>query len=171
MPPRPNWPKTCQKRYNLLSIQFPCDDPNSAKEIDTIKNNMAILEQNQNIPSSHIQKTFIFVNITYMQTDTNHLLFKSLQKDILQTNSTVHHLSKEMKALFHDRNFLIIMFQLKSHLATLNNGINSARIDILSIFNQVLVISSQKHKPALLNQSDLKLLLTKLENQLVLTPG
>ena len=62
------------------------------------------------------------------------------------------------------------MFQLRSHLASLHNGINSVTIDILSIINQVSVISSQKLKPALLNPSDLKLLFTKLENQLVSYP-
>ena len=101
-----------------------------------------------------------------METDTNWLHLKSFQKDILQINSTVHCLSK-VKALFHDRNFFIIIFQLRSHLATLHKGINSVRIDTLSILTQVLVIISQKLKPALLNPSDLKVLLTKLENQVV----
>ena len=62
------------------------------------------------------------------------------------------------------------MFQLRSHLATLCNGINSVRIDILSILNQVLVISPQKLKHALLNPLDLKPLLTELQNQLVSYP-
>ena len=62
---------------------------------------------------------------------------------------------------------MLIMFQLRSHLATLSNGINSVRIDILSILNQVSVISSQKLKPALLNTLDLKSLLTRLEDQLM----
>ena len=82
-------------------------------------------------------------------------------------NNTVHCLSKELKALFHDGNFFITMFQLRSCLAILQSGINSVRIDVLPILNQVSVISSQKLKLALLNPSDLKLLLTKLENQLV----
>ena len=62
------------------------------------------------------------------------------------------------------------MFQLRSHLATHHNGINSVKIDILSILNQVLVISSQKLKPALLSPLDLKSSLTKLETQLVSHP-
>ena len=62
------------------------------------------------------------------------------------------------------------MFELTSHLATLCNGINSIRIEILSILNQISVISSQKLKPALLNPLDLKLLLTKPENQLISHP-
>ena len=72
-----------------------------------------------------LKKTFNFINLTYMETDTNRLLLKSLQNYILQINSTVHCLSKEVKSLFHDRNFFVIMFQLRSHLATLCNGINS----------------------------------------------
>ena len=97
---------------------------------------MAILEENEEILSSQIQKTFNFVSLTYTETNNNQLLLKSLHKDILQINSTVHCLSKELKAPFHGRNFFIIMFQLKSCLATLCKGINSARIDILSILIQ-----------------------------------
>ena len=89
-----------------------------------------------------MQKTFNFINLTYMETDTNRLFFQSLQKDIIQINSTVHHLSKELKALVHDRNYFIIMFQLRSHLAALHNGIHSVKIDILSIINKVSVLSS-----------------------------
>ena len=43
------------------------------------------------------------------------------------------------------------MFQLRSHLVTLQSVINSVRIDVLSILDQVSVISSQKLKPTLLN--------------------
>ena len=43
-------------------------------------------------------------------------------------------------------------------------------MDILLILNQVSLISSQILKPVLCNPSDLKLLLTKLENQLVQHP-
>ena len=77
---------------------------------------MAILKENQNILNSQIQNTFNFVNFTYMKTDTNRLLLKSLQKDLFQINSTVHCLSKELKSLFHDRNFFVIMFQLRSQM-------------------------------------------------------
>ena len=62
------------------------------------------------------------------------------------------------------------MFQLSSHLVTLHNGIHSVKIDILSIFNQVLVISSKKLTPALLNPLNLIPLLAKLETQLVSHP-
>ena len=59
---------------------------------------------------------------------------------------------------------------LRHHLVTLQNGINSVRIDILSISDHVSVTGSQKLKPILLSPSDLKLLLTKLESQLALHP-
>ena len=106
----------------------------------------------------------------YAETDTNKLLLKSLQKDILQINRTVHHLSKELKSIFHNRNFFAIMFQLRSYLATPCNGISLVKTDILSIWDEVLIICSQKPKPVLLNPLVLKLLLTKLEIQLVSHP-
>ena len=62
------------------------------------------------------------------------------------------------------------MFQLRSCLATLCNGINSLRIDILSIINKISVISSQTLTPSLLNPIDFMHLLTKLETKLVSHP-
>ena len=124
----------CTKTVIIHSLfNFLFGNLNSAKEIKAIKNNMAILKENQDILSNQIQKTFNFKNLTYVETDTNRLLLKSLQKDILQINSTFYCLSKELKSLFHDRNFFIIMFQLRSHLATLYSGINSVKIKMLSI--------------------------------------
>ena len=81
-------------------------DPNSSADIESIKVNMAILEENQDVLSNQIQKTFNVVNLTYAETNTYRLLHRSLQKDILQVNINVHHLSKELKVLFHDRDFL-----------------------------------------------------------------
>ena len=129
---------------------------------------MEILKGNQDILSNKIKQTFNFVNLTYVKTDTNRLLLKSLQKDIVQVNSTVHHLSKELKALIYNRNLFIIMFQLRSHLATLCNGIHSLKVDILSFLNQISVIHSQKSTPTLLNSLDLTSLLIKLEAKLIL---
>ena len=58
----------------------------------TLKYNMAAIEENLDMLNSQIQKMFNFVNLTDAETDTNQLLLKSLQKDILQINNTVHHL-------------------------------------------------------------------------------
>ena len=63
---------------------------------------------------------FNFVNLTYEESNTNRLHLISLQKDIVQINSTAHLLSKELKALTLDKNFFVIMFQLRSHLGLLN---------------------------------------------------
>ena len=52
-------------------------------------------------------------------------------------------------------------------MVILHNGIHSVKIDILSILNQVSVISSQKLTSALLNPLDLISLMIKLETQLV----
>ena len=76
--------------HSLFNFLF--GNSNNAKEINAIKNNMAILEENQDILSSQIKKTFNLINLTYAKTDTNILLLWSLQKDILQIGSTVHHL-------------------------------------------------------------------------------
>ena len=100
---------------------------------------MEILRGNQDTLSNQNKQTFNFVSLTYAETNTNRLLIKSLQKDIDQVNTTVHHLSKERKALIYIRNLFIIMFQLRIHLATLCNGIHSLNEDVLSTQNQILV--------------------------------
>ena len=96
--------------HSLFNFLF--GDPNSAEEINAIKNKMVKLKENQGILSNEIQKTFNFVNLTYVETDTNWLL-KSLQKDILQINSSVNCLSKELKALFPWQKFLYYYVPIK----------------------------------------------------------
>ena len=48
--------------HSLFNFLF--GNPNSSAEINAIKNNMSILEENQDVLSSQIQKTFNFVNLT-----------------------------------------------------------------------------------------------------------
>ena len=94
--------------HSLSNFLF--GNPNSLADIESIKNNMMILEENQNILSNQMQKTFNFVNLTYAENNTNILLLRSLQKDIIQVNNTVQYLPKELIVLFHNRNFCITMF-------------------------------------------------------------
>ena len=55
----------CTKRGIIHSLfNFLFLNSNSAKESNAINNNMATLKENQDIPSSQIQKTFNFVNLT-----------------------------------------------------------------------------------------------------------
>ena len=123
---------------------------------------MEILKANQDTLSPQIKETIYFVNLTYVETSRNRLLLHSLQQDIVQMNSTVHCLSKELKALILNRNLFVILFQPTRHLVTLCNGLNSLQINILSIINQVPVISSQKLTPVLLSPCDLTSLFTKI---------
>ena len=58
------------------------------------------------------------------------------------------------------------MFLIRSQVATLQSRIKSVRVDIMSILDQVSVISSQTLKPTVLNPTDLKHLLAKIEDQL-----
>ena len=84
----------CTKRGIIHSLfNFLLGNSNSANEIKAIKNNMVILQQNQNILNRQKEKTFNFINLTYAETDANRILLKSLQKDILQITI----LSKELK--------------------------------------------------------------------------
>ena len=117
------------------------------EEIAAIKNSMDILKGNQDTLSNQIKQTFNFGNQTYTETKTNRLLFKSLQKDIVLVNTTVQHLSKELKTLIYNRYFFIIMLQLRSHLVTFHNEIHFLKVDIPSILNQMLVKHSQKLTP------------------------
>ena len=51
----------CAKRGIIHSLfNFFFGDPNSTEEINAVKNNMAILEENQDILSSQIQRHYLF---------------------------------------------------------------------------------------------------------------
>ena len=86
----------CRIIHSLFNFLF--GTTSSTEEINAIKNNIEILKGNQDILSNQIKQTFKFVNITYAESNTDRLLLSSLQKDIVQINTTIHHLSKELKA-------------------------------------------------------------------------
>ena len=104
----------CGIIHSLLNFLF--GTSSSSEEINAMKNNMEILKGNQDTLSNQIKQTSNFVNLTYAESNLNRLLLSSLKKDIVHINSTVHHLSKELKAPILDRNSFVIMLQLRSHL-------------------------------------------------------
>ena len=66
-----NGPKHAKRGIIHSLFNFLFCDQNSSEEISTIKNNMAILEENQDLMSSQIKKSLNFINLTYTETDTN----------------------------------------------------------------------------------------------------
>ena len=102
--------------------------------------------------------------------NTNRLFFSSLQKDIVQINTTVHCLSKEPKALFLHRNFfhhhVSIEVPPSNYLDWIKFPQNKYPINNKSNFNHKL----SKLTPALLSILDLTSLFTKLESKLVSHP-
>ena len=101
---------SCTKhRIIHLLFNFLFCTSSNTEEINPITNNMEILKGNKDTLSNQIKQTFNFVNLTYTESNTNRLLLSSLQKDIVQIISTVHHLSKQLKALILDRNFFVLM--------------------------------------------------------------
>ena len=82
----------CGIIHSLFNFIF--GTTSSTEEINVNKNNMEILKGNQDTLSNQIKQTFNFVNLTYAKAITNRLLLSSLQKDIIQVNTIVHHLSK-----------------------------------------------------------------------------
>ena len=139
---------------NTFLFNFLFGTTSSTEEITAIKNSMEILKGNQDTLSNQLKQTFIIVNLTYAETNTNRLLLKSLQKDIVQVNTPVYCFSKELKVLIYDRNFLSLCPVEKS-LSDSPQWIHSLKVDILSILNQISVIGSQRLTPALLNPLDL----------------
>ena len=74
----------CTKHGIIHSLfNFLFSTTGNAEEITAIKNSMEILKGNQDILSNQVKQTFNFVNLTYVETDTNRLLLKSLKKDIV----------------------------------------------------------------------------------------
>ena len=74
-------------------FNFPFGTFSTPEEINPIKNNMDILKENQYTLCNQIKQIFNFVNLTYVESNINRLFFSSLQKDIVQINSTGHCLS------------------------------------------------------------------------------
>ncbi len=141
-----------------------------AATVEQIKQNLAILEDNQGAMSDELMRQLEIINGNNVQISKNRDLLNELSKDLTQLDSSIEYLSDHMKQLKFSNNFLLAMLQVRNRLDMLRDGLANLQRDLLKINEYMTSLATHKVTPNLISPYDLRNILRDVEEKLKANP-
>ena len=91
--------------------------------MEQLKSNVDIWMANQNVQLEQIKEIFKLNNLTRVEMTQNRRILKQLDVELISLNHSVYSLQIEISRLQIERNLILSMLQIRSHLSTLLVGI------------------------------------------------
>ena len=132
---------------------------NDAEATQQLKNNIAILKQNQNLQQNQIKQLLKMNQLTAVETKRNRKLLKDLTKDMIQINFTVAQLEYQSQQLHASVNFLNFMMSVRHKIAVIRDSIFAIQQNLNHLYIYLNTLSTHKLIPEMLTPYDLLALL------------
>ena len=95
------------------------------------------------------------INESNVQISRNRAVLNMLNRELLQLNHSMAFVTEGLKALEFSKNFLLAMLQVRNRLATMQDGMDNFRIDLLRIHEYMTSLTTHKVTPNLIPPADL----------------
>ena len=132
---------------------------NDAEVTQQLKNNIAILKQNQNLQQDQIKQLLKMNQLTAVETKRNLKLLKDLTKDMIQINFTVAQLEYQSQQLHASVNFLNFMMSARHKIAVIRDSTFAIQQNLNHLYIYLNTLSTHKLIPEMLTPYDLLALL------------
>ena len=132
---------------------------NGAEVTQQLKNNIAILKQNQNLQQDQIKQLLKMNQLTAVETSRNRKLLKDLTKDMIQINFTVAQLEYQIQQLHASVNFLNFMMSVRHKIAVIRDSTFAIQQNLNHLYIYLNTLSTHKLIPKMLTPYDLLALL------------
>ena len=132
---------------------------NGAEVTQQLKNNIAILKQNQNLQQDQIKQLLKMTKLTVVETSRNRKLLKDLTKDMIQINFTVAQLEYQSQQLHASVNFLNFMMSARHKIAVIRDSTFAIQQNLNHLYIYLNTLSTHKLIPKMLTPYDLLALL------------
>ena len=132
---------------------------NDAEVTQQLKNNIAILKQNQNLQQDQIKQLLKMNQLTAVETKRNRKLLKDLTKDMIQINFTVAQLEYQSQQLHASVNFLNFMMSARHKIAVIRDSTFAIQQNLNHLYIYLNTLSTHKLIPEMLTPYDLLTLL------------
>ena len=132
---------------------------NSAETTKQLKNNIAILKQNQNLQQDQIKQLLKMNQLTALETSRNRKLLKDLTKDMIQINFTVAQLEYQSQQLYASVNFLNFMMTVRHKIAVIRDSTFAIQQNLNHLYIYLNTLSTHKLIPKMLTPYNLLALL------------
>ena len=112
--------------------------------------------QNKTSNNNRSKKIFKLANYTQIKALQNRKVLRQLDLKLIQLNHSLHTCEFHISRLQVDRNFIMSILQIHSHLPILLVGIMQLNRDLDAVYKYMTTLSSSTLSPMILSPSDLK---------------
>ena len=121
---------------------------------------------NQNL-QQQIKEIFKLTNLTRIEASQNRKVLRQLDLRLIQLNHSLHTLEFHISRIQVDRNFVVSIFQIHSHLPILLVGIIQLNRDLDAVYKYMTTLSYNTLSPTIISPSDLRKLPSEAETDLI----
>ncbi len=142
----------------------------NSETIKQIKENLNILEQNQETLGSELKRQLEMISNNNLEISKNRGLLNSLNKDFVKLNHSLGQVILELRALEFSRNFIFAILQIRNRLALLRDGLDNLRVDLTKIQEYMTSLTSHRVTPNLIPPTNLREILEDVVKKLESNP-
>ena len=117
---------------------------------------------NQNLQQQQIKEIFKLTNLTWVEASQERKILRQLDLKLTQLNHSLHTIEFHISRLWVDRNFVMSMLQIHSHLSILLVEIIQLNRDYDAVYNYMTTLNSNTLSSMIISPNDLRKLLTEV---------
>ena len=135
----------------------------NARSISKIKDNLHILQKQNQLQDKQIKQLAKFLNLTMHQVDKQNQILQEMDVKLLIMNKTLQHLMWTIDAIRYETS-VIHYFQAKIY--RVYTSLYALQGDIDSLFEYMRILASQELNPTIIPPDVLKTILHNIENDI-----
>ena len=135
----------------------------NARSISKIKDNLQILQKQNQLQDKQIKQLAKYLNLTMHQVDQHSEMLYEMDTKMLILNNTLQHLMWTFDAIRYEAS---ILHYFQTRIYRVHTSLYALRGDTDSLFEYMRILASQELKPTIIPPDILKTILHKIENDI-----
>ena len=135
----------------------------NARSISQIKDNLHILQKQNQLQDKQIKQLAKYLNLTMHQVNRNSEMLYEIDTKVFIINSTIHHLIWHFDAMQHESN---ILHYFQTRISRVHTSLYALHGDTDSLFEYMRILASQDLNPTIILPDILKGILHKIEEEI-----
>ena len=135
----------------------------NARSISQIKDNLHILQKQNQLQDKQIKQLAKYLNLTMHQVNRNSEMLYEIDTKVFIINSTIHRLIWHFDAMHYESN---IIHYFQTRISRVHTSLYALRGDTDSLFEYMRILASQELNPTIIPPDILKGILHKIEEEI-----
>ena len=154
---------SCMKRVGIFTWILGWGVFSNARSISKIKNNLHILQKQNQLQDKQIKQLASYLNLTMHQVNRHIEMLYEMDTKMFIINSTLRHLMWNFDAMQYESN---ILHYFQTRIYRVHTSLYALWRDTESLFEYMRVLASQELNPMIIPPDILKIILHKIEKDI-----